>query len=93
MCTLHPVPRRGDDTFEELARRTTRPDMSGETDDALIARAAERVAARLTVAVETGMILAELMDRGWTAVDLQKETNLHRRGIGRWAEPFRREAG
>lgn len=87
------VPRRGDDTFTELAQRTPRVDLSGEDDDVLIARAAERIATRLTIAVEAGMILAELMDRGWTAVDLQKETNFHRRGIGRWADPFRRETG
>jgi hypothetical protein len=37
------------------------------------------------------MILAELLDRGYTAVDLQRLTTLHRRGVARWAEPFRRE--
>jgi hypothetical protein len=82
------VPRHGDETFYELAQRTTVPDFSGDSDGALVARAAERVAERLTIAVEVGMIFAELMGRGWTAYSLHQATDLHRRSVARWAGPF-----
>lgn len=56
-----------------------------------MAEANNLVESRLTIAVHAGMILAELLDRGYTVVQLQRLTTLHRRGIARWAEPFRRE--
>jgi hypothetical protein len=83
------VPRRGDETFHELASHVTPPDFSNDSDDDLIQRASDLVASRLTIAVKAGMIFAELMNRGYTAVGLERLTTLHRRGIGRWAAPFR----
>lgn len=82
------MPRHGDETFYELAQRTTVPDLSGESDGDLVTRATERVAERLTIAVEVGMIFAELMSRGWTAYSLHQASGLHRRSVARWAGPF-----
>lgn len=87
---LHIVPRRGEQTFTELAARVTPPDLTGETEDELISRATKLVADRLTIAVQAGMVFAELLDREHTAVDLERATTLHRRTVARWAEPFRR---
>jgi hypothetical protein len=90
MCILLAVPRSGDDKFEALASHVEPPDLSDEADDALIRRARERVGARLTIAVEVGILFGALMDRGWSAWKLERETDLHRRTVARWAHPFRR---